>query len=315
MSFFKNITGHHHSHSDDHDHENITTANRKRLGVVVFFNIIITVVEYIGGLLSGSLALISDAGHNLSDVLSLMLGYAGERVSERKPDKNYSFGLKRFETLIALINAISLIAIGIYILYEAVVRYSNPVPINIKILLPVAIIGLLGNLFSILVLNVNKESSLNLRAAFLHLLYDAVSSAAVIAVGIVLYFVDWLWVDVAVSIVIVVMIFWSSISVIMESLRIFLQGVPDSIDANEVYNSMLAIKNIGDIHGLHIWSINSSEVFLSCHICIDENLTPINTDDIIRDTNQMLKEKFGINHTTLQVENTNICSTDGVCCS
>ncbi|MDY6935024.1 MAG: cation diffusion facilitator family transporter [Spirochaetota bacterium] len=296
-----------------HDHGCKRISSRKRLGLVILLNSVITVTEYIGGILSGSLALISDAGHNLSDVLSLMLGYAGERVSEIKPGRKYSFGLKRFETLIALANALSLVAIGIYILYEAAERYANPVSINIKIVLPIAFIGFLGNLFSILILNIAKESNLNMKAAFLHLFYDAISSIAVMIVGIVLYYTNWLWIDIGISILIVFMIIWSSISIIGESLRIFLQGVPDNIDIDAIYASMLAIDNIESIHGLHVWSVSSSEVFLSCHICLN-NFDLFDSDDIIINVNSMLEEKFGIGHTTLQLENRNLCNMDGGCC-
>jgi cobalt-zinc-cadmium efflux system protein len=290
-------------------------SNKKRFGFVIILNIIITITEYIGGILSGSLALISDAGHNLSDVLSLILGYAGERVSEIKPDKRFSFGLKRFEVLIALVNALSLLVIGIYIVYEAVSRYLNPMEIDPGIMVPVASIGLMGNVFSIIIINRNKNSNLNMRAAFLHLLYDAISSIAVIITGIVLFFSNLIILDLIVSIIIVLMIVWSSLDVLKESLRIFLQGTPKDIDADEVYRAILAVDGVRTVHGLHIWSVSSTEVFLSCHICIDGNPEKINTDTIIRDVNLMLEHEYGISHTTLQVENTELCTIeDGLCC-
>jgi cobalt-zinc-cadmium efflux system protein len=290
-------------------------SNKKRFGFVIFFNIIVTIAEYIGGILSGSLALISDAGHNLSDVLSLILGYAGERVSEIKPDKRFSFGLKRFEVLIALVNALSLLAIGIYIVYEAVSRYLNPLDIVPGIMVPVAFIGLLGNVFSIIIINRKKNSNLNMRAAFLHLLYDAISSIAVIITGIVLLFSNLIILDLIVSIIIVLMIVWSSLDVFKESLRIFLQGTPKDIDADEVFRAILAVDGVRTVHGLHIWSVSSTEIFLSCHICIDGNPENIDTDTIIRDVNSMLEHEYGISHTTLQIENTELCTIkDGLCC-
>jgi cobalt-zinc-cadmium efflux system protein len=290
-------------------------SNKKRFGFVIFFNIIITIAEYIGGVLSGSLALISDAGHNLSDVLSLILGYAGERVSEIKPDRRFSFGLKRFEVLIALVNAMSLLLIGIYIVYEAVYRYLNPMEINPAIMVPVAFIGLLGNVLSIIIINRNKNSNLNMRAAFLHLLYDAISSIAVIITGIVLFFSKLVILDLVISIIIVFMIVWSSLDVLKESLRIFLQGTPKGIDADEVYRAILAIDGVRTVHGLHIWSVSSTEIFLSCHICIDGDPENINTDTIIRGVNSMLELTFGISHTTLQIENTELCTIgNDLCC-
>lgn len=290
-------------------------SNKKRFGFVIFFNIIITITEYIGGLLSGSLALISDAGHNLSDVLSLILGYAGERVSEIKPDRRFSFGLKRFEVLIALVNAMSLLLIGIYIVYEAVYRYLNPMEINPGIMVPVACVGLLGNVLSIIIINRNKNSNLNMRAAFLHLLYDAISSIAVIITGIVLFFSELVIIDLMISIIIVLMIVWSSLDVLKESLRIFLQGTPRGIDADEVYRAILATDGVRTVHGLHIWSVSSTEIFLSCHICVDGEPENINTDTIIRDVNAMLEHDFEIAHTALQIENTDLCVlNEGACC-
>jgi cobalt-zinc-cadmium efflux system protein len=306
------------NHKNDNSHPHSHKINNKTtLIITIFFNAVITLAEYVGGILSGSLALLSDAWHNLSDVLSLMLGYAGEKVSETHSSKKYSFGLKRFEVLIALINALSLAGIGIYIVYEAITRFFHPVPVNVKIMLPVAAIGLAGNVFSILVLSKNKDSNINMKAAFMHLLYDAISSVAVIIAGIILYFTNILWIDLIISIIIVIMIFWSSTDIIKESLRIFMQGTPHNVDPDQVYKSILNLSGVSNVHGLHIWSINSSKVFLSCHICVDQSMIDSvgNTDKIIRNVNAMLEEKYGIDHTTLQIENNILCSNEsGECC-
>jgi cobalt-zinc-cadmium efflux system protein len=297
----------HHGHGHDH-------AAGKNLILVILLNAAITIAEYVGGVFSGSLALISDAGHNLSDVFSLIMGYAGEKVSEKKPDKKFSFGLKRFEVVVALVNAISLLGIGLYIVYEAAVRYLHPVPIDIRVMVPVAVIGLLGNLFSMLILMKQRHNTLNMKAAFLHLLYDTISSVAVIGAGIVLYFTGLLLVDLAISLIIVLMIAGSSLSIIRDSMRIFLQGTPLHINTDDVYQDISRITNVGSVHGLHIWSINSTEVFLSCHICVSGQNEQTDTDAIIKNVNTMLEQKYGIRHTTLQVENTRICSDSGTCC-
>lgn len=308
----------HHSHAshknDDHSSHIHDHGSGTRLLLVIIFNAIITAAEYVGGIMSGSLALISDAGHNLSDVLSLMLGYAGEKVSESDPSKKYSFGLKRFEVLVALINALSLIVIGIYIVYEAVHRFMDPVSIDLSIMLPVGAIGLAGNLLSIIALLKSRKKNINLKAAFLHLLYDTISSVAVIIAGVIIYVTGLYWIDVVISLIIVTMIAWSSMGIIRESYRIFLQGTPAHIDSDEIYRSLLEMDNVGSIHGLHIWSINSSEVFLSCHICVHPDADTVETDTIIKDVNNMLKETYGIDHTTLQVEMENLCSLENRAC-
>jgi cobalt-zinc-cadmium efflux system protein len=301
--------GHGHGHSHTHQFD-----NKFKLILVIIFNTIITLAEYIGGMLSGSLALISDAGHNLSDVLSLMLGYAGEKVTEIDSNKRYTFGLKRFEVLIALINALILVGIGIFIVTEAVSRFNDPVTIDIQIMLIVAVIGLLGNVFSIMALSRSRHSNLNMKAAFLHLMYDAISSVGVIAAGVIIYYTELYWIDLFFSLIIVVMIVWSSKDIIIESLHIFMQGAPVHIDSDEIYRSIVDLKNVGDVHGLHIWSINSTEVFLSCHILTDQNVEKVNTDELIRSVNRMLEDKYGIEHTTLQVETEGMCNLkEGIC--
>ncbi len=310
----KNKQNHNHNHNHEgHGHHHAAPTSKLRLLVVIIFNVIITVAEFIGGIASGSLSLISDAWHNLSDVLALMLGYAGERVSEKEGSKFYTFGLKRFEVLIALVNGLSLLGIGIYIVYEAIERFLNPSPINISVMIPVAIVGLFGNAFSIFVLAKNKEDSLNMKAAFTHLLYDTISSIAVISAGVIIYFTNLLWIDLFISLIIVVMMVLSSIGIVKESLRIFLQGAPENIDPSEVYDSLVALEFIESIHGLHIWSVSSNEIFLSCHVCIGENNN--NGDEIIGEINFLLKDKFEITHTTLQIENNQLCDiSEGGCC-
>ncbi|HOD16821.1 MAG TPA: cation diffusion facilitator family transporter [Spirochaetota bacterium] len=304
---------HEHQH-EGHTHLHGTSGSGKKFIFVILLNSLITVAEYIGGMLSGSLALISDAGHNLSDVLSLGLGYAGEKISERRPNRRFTFGLKRFEVAVALINALTLLGIGAYILYEAASRYLNPVPIDIWVMIPVGLIGLAGNLASILILLRDRTSTLNVKAVFLHLLYDAISSIAVIVAGIALLLTGMPVIDLAISVLIVAMMTISSLSILRESFRIFLQGVPGHINPDEVYADISRIENVESVHGLHIWSINSTETFLSCHIIAAETSGERDTDSIIKNVNAMLEQRHGICHTTLQVENSRLCSEGGTCC-
>ena len=307
------MTHHHHHHHHHHDHG--TPAGR--LGLVIVLNVIITVAEYVAGVLSGSLALISDAGHNFSDVLALLLGYAGEKVSRRKPSARYSFGLRRFEVLVALINALTLIGIGIFIVVEAVERFHDPVTIDPGILIPVAALGLAGNFISMALLHKDRERSLNMKAAFLHLLYDTLSSAAVVAVGVLLLFKPWFWLDLVISLGIVGMIVYSSAGILTESLRVFMQAAPESVNPKTIHNDLLSIEDISAVHGLHIWSVSSREVFLSCHLCTPQPLDDPN--DLIQRVNDMLAQDHGIAHTTLQIETGDRCprpfdpEDDGCC--
>ena len=306
-----------HSHNHTHSYDQNQPGginNTARFFWVILLNVIITVAEYIGGILSGSLALISDAGHNMSDVLSLILGYVGQKVSAREPGRKYTFGLKRFEVLIALVNALGLLFIGGYIVVEAIQRYNNPVPIQPGIMIPIAFIGLAGNVISILVLHGSRKDNLNMKAAFLHLLYDAISSVAVIITGVVVVFTGWMLLDLVVSLVIVFMIVWSSMEILRDAIRIFMQGVPRHIDPEEVYQGILDVPQVSTVHGLHIWSVSSTEIFLSCHICVDAEPGTVDTDQVINDVNTVLDHRFGIRHTTLQVENVNLCHMNGGSC-
>ena len=291
---------------DLHGHES------HNIGWVILFNAIITVVEYFGGVFSGSLALVSDAGHNLSDTLSLALSYAGEALSKRKSTKRHTFGFKRAETLTAWVNAIALWVVGAYILYEAFNRYSTGEHILLNIMLPVAFIGLLGNAFSLLVLNKHKSSGVNMRAAYLHIFYDTISSVAVILSGILIYFTGLLVLDVIVSVFISLMIFYSGFGIIRETLHIFMQGTPDSLEFDAIYDSLMEVDGVKNVHKLHIWSVNSREAFLSCHVCVDDSYGG-KTDDLIVKINEMLASKYDIRHTVVQVEEINLCGENKVC--
>lgn len=316
MTVNKRSNNHDHDHDYHHDHGHSHAHHVEgsfKLLLVIAANIVITAAEYIGGVLSGSLALISDAGHNFSDVLSLILGYAGEKISTGKSGARYTFGLKRFEVLTALINSLTLVVIGILIFNESVVRFLNPQHVDLKVMLPVAFIGLAGNVVSIYILNHGAGSSLNVRAASLHMFFDALSSVAVIAAAVIIWLTSNYWVDIVISCFIGIMIIWSAFGILRESLRIFLQGVPEHINTDEVYEAILSVEGVASLHGLHIWSINSKEVFLSCHIQLDEN--SCSSDKVIEGINDLLDKRFGINHSAVQAEFGKFCGGDtDKCC-
>ncbi len=290
---------------DMHEH------NRKKIGWTILLNLIITVAEYIGGTLSGSLALISDAGHNFADVISLILGYAGERASGREATEKHSFGFKRAEIFTALVNALALWAIGIFIVSEALGRLNSHESISIWLMVGVAVIGLFGNVFSLFVLGKDKNASLNMKAAYAHLFYDAISSVAVIASAIAIYFTGWAALDLVASIFIAAMVFWSGFEVIKSAIHILMQGVPVDIELDEVYNTIMAIKGVREAHSLHIWSINSNEAFLSCHIVMKS--ANKDADRVIADINRSLKEKYRISHTVIQAERKALCPPGKIC--
>jgi len=280
-------------------------SGKKVLGAIIF-NFAITIAEYIGGIASGSLALISDAGHNLTDTLALAIGYVGERLGERPSNKKHSFGFKRAEILAALINAISLILIAVFIIVEAVHRWSIQTSIGLTVLFIVGGIGLLGNIASILLLREDAEKTLNRRAMYLHLLYDALSSVAVILSGIIIWLTGAQYVDLIVSVGIAVFMLWNSTTLLRSVIHIIMQGVPDGVDMDAIRADILSIPHVNDVHTLHIWGINSEENILSCHLCTQSK----DTDAVIKEVNARMKKKHGIAHTTIQVERQALCQAN-----
>ena len=288
-----------------HDHT-------KNIGWAILINIGITLAEVIGGTLSGSLALLSDAGHNLSDVISLGLSFLGEKLSEKKATRRHTFGFKRTEIFTALINSLSLVGIAFFIVMEALKRISAPQQLSLGLMLVVATIGLLGNLFSMVILG-KKENNLNVKAAYLHLFYDAISSVAVIVSGLLIFLTGWFIVDLVVSLLIAGMVLWSGLGVIKRTIHIFMQGVPEGLEFDKILEDILKVPGISSVHGLHIWSIDSSDVFLSCHVCMEESDGRGDTDRIIQNINEMLQQKHGIHHTVIQAETRNLCKMDVLC--
>ncbi len=296
------MNGHHHSHDRVHGHHGHSHGgDSKRLGLTILLNVIITAAEFIGGIVSGSLALLSDAAHNLSDVIALILAWFGAKGSELKPTKRSTYGFKRLEVVTALINALSLVAISVYIIIEAFDRYGNPQPIDGVIMLTVAVIGLLGNVFSVWILHGDRNKTINNRAAFLHMLYDAVSSVAVILGGIVILLTDWYLLDLILSILISMMILWSSFDILKEATGIFMESAPKGIDTDDVKKAIEELDKIKEVHHIHIWSISSSEVALSCHVVLD-NGDYSGCTSIIREIHILLENRFGISHATIQPE-------------
>ncbi len=290
----------------------VNNHTTKRIGWAILINIFITIAEAIGGTLSGSLALLSDAGHNLSDVISLGLSYLGEKVSERKATRRHTFGFKRTEIFTALINSLSLVGIALFIVLEAIKRVSSPPQLSLEIMLGVAVIGLFGNVFSMIILG-KEENNLNIKSAYLHLFYDAISSIAVIICGIIIYFTTWVKVDLIVSFLIAGMILWSGLSLIKRITHIFMQGVPEHLEFDKILKDILGVSGVKNVHDLHIWSINSNEAFLSCHICMDESDGKRDTDRIIQNINEVLLKNHNIRHTVIQAENRNLCEMGELC--
>jgi cobalt-zinc-cadmium efflux system protein len=283
-----------------HSHTDIKSG--KRLFATILLNMGITAAEAVGGLITGYLALLADAVHNLSDVAALVLAYIGEKGAAHPATKKSTYGFKRLEVMTAFISAVALVVIAIYIFYEAYLRFINPQPIsNPTLLLIIATIGLVGNILSVWILHSSKEKSLNFRTAFLHMLYDTLSSLAVIIGAVVIIKTGWVYLDPILAAIIGLMILWSSFDVLKEATIIFFEGVPRGIDFDEVAAAINDFPKVCNAHHLHIWSLSSSQIALSCHISLhreDYNLAP----EVVKGISDMMRDRFGIDHCTIQSE-------------
>ena len=290
--------GHHHSHSHDHGHHH--TENKKALLLAFVLIASFMLVEVAGGIITNSLALLSDAGHMLSDAAALGLSYFAIKLGERKATPGKTYGYKRFEIIAAALNGLTLIAISIYIFVEAFQRFRNPPEVQSMGMLVISVIGLLVNIVAaFLLMRGDKEENLNVRSAFLHVLGDMLGSAGAIAAALLIYFFDWGIADPIASVAVAVLIIISGWRVMKDSFHILMEGAPVQIDSAKLREELLSIPAVEDVHDLHIWSVTSGMPMLSCHIGISRNGEH---DAVLREAQTLLHDKFGIDHSTLQIE-------------
>lgn len=270
------------------------------------------VIEVFAGFRGGSLALLSDAGHNATDALALLLAWFGLRQEARPPDERKTFGYQRAGVLTALINAITLICISVWIFYEAATRLFHPEPVNALIMAATAFGGIVLNGSIVWGLHGSDRDDLNLRSALVHMLGDLIGSAAIVLGAIALRFTGWTWIDPALSIVIAALIVWSAWGIVSDSLNILLEALPRGMALSSVKDALRVVDGVLDIHDLHVWSLGSRSKALCCHVLI-EDVPPSASHAILERIQTMLAERFGIRHSTLQFEHLNCSPTDDVC--
>lgn len=262
------------------------------LGFVIF--------EAVAGFRASSLALLSDAGHNFADAFALLLAAAGFYLQSRPANQVKTFGYQRAGVLAAFANAVSLVVLALFLFFESYQRLRNPQPVVESTMILVAAVGLALNGFIAWKLG-GHGHDMNIRAAWIHMMGDALSCVAIIAGGIVMHYTRWRQIDPALSILIAVMIILSAWGIIQESLNILLEGLPKGIELDEVTSGMRGIDGVIDVHDLHIWSLGSQAHALSCHVLIDD-MPPSASDTILRKLNAVLGERFSIHHSTIQFE-------------
>lgn len=295
----------------EHEHNRNNSEDKKGLKIALLITTSVAVVEVVGGLFANSLALIGDAGHMLTDSIAIMLSLFAVIVASKPPDIKRTYGHYRFEILASLINGTILVFIAGYIFYESYERFVNPPEVKGAVMLAIASIGLIANLMGIYFLMRGQQVNLNIRSAFLHMLGDTLSSVGVIAAGIIIYFTGWMLIDPVVSILIGGVILKGAVELVLESSNILLESVPKGISLDKVNDSMHRVNGVLEVHDLHLWSITSGINALSAHILIEDQRVSKGTR-IINELNEILRNKFNINHTTLQLECSN-CNEYPVC--
>jgi cobalt-zinc-cadmium efflux system protein len=295
-----------HSHGSGHDHHDHTHFEpgkglSKPLLIVLIITITFALVELVGGLISGSLALLSDAGHMFTDILALVLSLGAAIVSQREATAKQTFGYLRVEILVALANGLALIVISIYIMYEALGRLSNPVGIDSQLMLIVAIAGLVANVAGVLVLRERSKENLNVKGAFLHMMGDVLSSVGVIVAALLIILFNWTVADPIISIAISLIIMYGAVRLCKQSAYILLEFTPSHIDLVDVRTSLMKVPGVEDVHDIHAWTISSGVYALSAHLRVSDQ--PVSACScIIKSCEHVLLTKYQIRHSTLQLE-------------
>lgn len=295
--------GHHHSHAPDH----FQSINLSFI-VAVGANLLFTIFEAVYAIHANSMSLLGDAGHNLSDVLGLLLAWGAAYLAAKKTSELYSYGYRRTTILAAIINSIVLVFTAGYIAVESVERLMSPSPVAEVAIMVVAGVGIIINAGTALLFAKGSKSDLNLRGAYLHLAYDAVISAAVVVGAAVILLTGWLWVDPALGLLIVVVIVGGTWGLLRDSINLILDAVPQGIDRNGVQSYLQSISGVSQVHDLHIWAMSTHENCLTAHLVMPEN-TLWESEQGYADIGEALRERFQIHHVTLQVEKDLECAT------
>ncbi|SHE13995.1 Cadmium, cobalt and zinc/H(+)-K(+) antiporter [Chlamydia abortus] len=294
--------GHHHQHGHGHHHHDRSReGNKKGLTIALLITSGIMLLEFFGGLITNSLALLSDSGHMLSDASSLLLSLIAIWFATRPASSNKTYGFYRFEILAALFNGVTLFVIAGFITWEAIQRFYDPPTVASGSMMIIASIGLLANLLSAwtLMRKGDVKNNVNLRSAYLHVIGDALGSVGAILAGIIMLLFGWYAADPIISVLVALLILKSAWGIIKHTVHILMEGTPITIDQTEVKEALGSIDGVVDVHDLHIWTITSGLDSLSCHILIEDHM---DSQKILQAAIHIIEEKFKIRHTTIQIE-------------
>jgi cobalt-zinc-cadmium efflux system protein len=276
-------------------------SNIKRVQLALALTGTFMLVEVVGGILSGSLALLADAGHMLTDTMALALSAIAFRMSSRPADEKRSYGYQRFQILAAFVNGLSLLVIVGWILFEAVQRILSPPLVMGQMMLVVASAGLIVNIFVFLVIHGGDQENLNMRGAALHVLGDLLGSIAAITAALIIMYSGWMPIDPILSIAVAMLIFRSAWHLVKRSAHILLEGVPEWLDVDEMQSKIISNNSdVQEIHHVHVWGLTPQHPMLTMHVALKEDQS--DTTSIVRSIKSLLKQEYGINHSTIEVE-------------
>ena len=290
---------HHHNHDHNHHHHQVEGRN---LFYFIVLNIVITVAQVIGGLISGSLALLSDALHNFSDVLSLVFSYVAHKLSRKKASVDQTFGYKRAELIAAFVNAMTLIIVAFFLIYGAIERFINPQHIHSELVIWLSIVGIVANGLSAMMLKNDADKNLNMKSAYLHLFTDMLASVAVLVGGLLMKYFQWFWVDSVMTMVIAIYLILVGFDLLKTSTKMLMLFTPNHIDIKEIIQEVHKIKGADKLHHIHVWHLNDDELHLEAHLDCSEDIKMSEFNEILRQIEQVLFEKFQINHINIQPE-------------
>lgn len=283
-----------------HDHSHHTSS--KKLGLTILLNLGITTAQVIGGILSGSIALLTDAAHNFSDVISLVVSYTANRLAKKRATSDKTFGYKRAEIIAAFINSISLILLSLWLIIESIQRLLDPQPVEEKTVILLSLIAIAGNGLSVFLLHKQTENNINLKSAYIHLLSDLMASVIVLVGGIAIYYFDVYWVDPLLGILISIYLIYIGYDLLKESIQILMLYTPVEISLDEVVSTVEKLHPKTRLHHIHIWKLNDTEIHLEAHLDLKENLSLLEFQELQLQIEQLLWQQFKINHVTIQPE-------------
>lgn len=284
-----------------HNHHGKDLKGRNLL-ISIFLNIVITTAQVIGGFVSGSLALLSDALHNSSDVISLVISYIAAKLAKKDASLQKTFGYKRAEILAAFVNAATLVVIAVFLIIEAIERFQNPQDIESSLVIWLSLLGIVANGFSVLLLKKDAHSNMNMKSAYLHLFTDMLASVAVLIGGLLMQYFEIYWIDSVLTLAIAVYLIFVGYDLLKNSYKVLMLFTPENIHIQEIVKVLQTITHIKTVHHVHVWQLNEDETHLEAHIDFNKDIKLSEFDVILEEIEEILYHEFGINHYNIQPE-------------